>query len=157
MNRFAILFIVFTAIISCKERDDDANNSSADIILSKSSSDYLEALQGRSSDKNDPFEIRDVEIKGDSVNITVSYSGGCRRHTFEIIWNGIISPTDPPSTGLIILHDSNGDMCEALITETLKFSMANLANDILFDTLYVNILNGCNHLVSVSAGRQRGI
>ncbi len=78
-------------------------------------------------------------------------------HTFEIIRKGVISPTGLSDTDKIILHDSNSDICETLITETQKYSISNLANDILFDTIYINILNGCKHLISITAGRQRGV
>ena len=152
MKRFAILWLIIAAIFSCKEREDDPDDLSADIIVTRSSSDYLEALQNRSSDNSDPFDLISVVIKGDSVEITVAYSGGCRRHTFEVIWGGTISDTDPPATGIIILHDANGDMCEAYITETLKISMANLADDISLDTLFVNIINGGSTADSASCG-----
>jgi len=152
MKRLALLFLIIAAIFSCREREDDPDDLSADIILTRSSSDYQEALQLRSFEKSDPFDLLSIVVKDDSVEITVAYSGGCKRHTFEIIWDGTLTDSDPPGTGIIILHDANGDMCEAYITETLKLSMANLADDISFDTLYVSVLNGGSTEDSASCG-----
>ncbi len=152
MIRLIILALILSSIFACRERADDQYDITADIILIRSSSDYMEAIKNSSVSKSDPFDIKSIVIKGDSVNITVGYPGGCKRHTFEIIWEGTISQTDPPVTAMIILHDSNGDICEAYITETLKISLANLSDDISFDTINVKIQNGRDPLAFIISG-----
>jgi len=150
MKQYLTLLILAAAIIGCgKEPPDDDRTA---LIITASYSDYLAALSNRSTENSDPFDLKSIVLKGDSVEITVGYSGGCRRHTFKIIWNETLSDTEPPETGFIILHDADGDMCEAYITETLAFSISGLTGNISLDTVYVNILNGCDPDDSTSSG-----
>ena len=142
MKPFLIFFLFTIAVLSCRKESPDDDQSV--LIINRSSSDYTEASLNRSSENSDPFDLKSIVLKGDSVEITVGYSGGCRRHTFEIIWNETLSDTEPPETMFIILHDANGDMCEAYITETLVFSVTDLTNDLSLDTVYVSVLNGWN-------------
>jgi hypothetical protein len=153
MKRLLSIFLIVIAAVSCKDLGDDENNPGvSEIIVTGNLSAYSDAASNRSTGTGDPFELKDVMITTDSVKITVSYSGGCKKHKFEIIWNETLSNTTPPQTRFIILHDANGDMCEAYITETLGFPINDLTSAVSFDTLYVDILNGASLADSVSAG-----
>lgn len=153
MKRSILVLLIITAIFSCKEGQDDfKENRTSEIILKGSLSGFLDAISDRSSVNSDPFELKEVVISEDSVKITVSYSGGCRKHIFEIIWNETLSNTTPPGTAMIIIHNANGDMCEAYITETLAFCICGLTDTISFDTVYVGILNGWSSSDSISSG-----
>ena len=153
MKRFIIILLIIAAVTSCKKGPDDAKDiKSSEIILTSSFSSFSDALSNRSSVTSDPFELKDIVITGDSVKITVAYSGGCRKHSFEIIWNETISSTVPPQTGIIIIHNANQDMCEAYITETLAFSIYDLTSVVSLDTLCVSILNGWTPADSISTG-----
>jgi hypothetical protein len=144
------MFIAF----SCNNNPDvvQEDNSSSKIILTSSSAEYSSYASYRSIVNSDPFVLDSAIFNCDSISIIVSYSGGCKQHTFEIIWSGTLSDTEPPQTGLIILHDANEDACEAYITETLTFSVSDLADDLCFDSLYVSILNGYTPDDSTSSG-----
>jgi hypothetical protein len=153
MKRFIFILFIISAVASCKKGTDDEKDArSTEIILTSSYSDFMDAFSNRSSEISDPFELKDIVVEGDSVKITVSYSGGCRKHTFELIWNETLSLTTPPQTGMIILHNADGDMCEAYITDTLAFCISDLTDIISFDTLYVGILNGWSPSDSISSG-----
>jgi len=124
---FTLLFVAFIAtMISCEKEKDIKDENSAQVVLKSSSADFLEAKSDISSETSDPFELGDVVINGNQVSVTVSYSGGCKPHTFEIIWDEVVASTNPPQINLIILHDSNDDNCEAYITETLVFELEEL-------------------------------
>jgi hypothetical protein len=150
MKPYLLILLLITAVFACRKESPDDDQSA--ITITKSSSDYMDASINRSSENSDPFELISIVLKGDTVIITVAYSGGCKRHTFKIIWNETLSDTEPPQTGLIILHNANGDMCEAWITEKLIFSISDLADNISLDTVYVNVLNGSNPDDSTSSG-----
>ncbi|MCU0474337.1 MAG: hypothetical protein MUC93_13415 [Bacteroidales bacterium] len=153
MKRYLILFLLITAVSGCRKGQESTEDEQSDkIIITRSSSEYSDASLNRSSEKSDPFDLKSIILKGDSVEITVAYPGGCRFHSFEIIWNETFSDTEPPQTGLIILHDANGDMCEAYITDTLSFCVCDLADDLSLDTVYVNVLNGWTPVDSTSSG-----
>jgi hypothetical protein len=76
--------------------------------------------------KGDPFTINQVEVKGDSIYVTVQYSGGCQNHEFKMISNGNFLKSLPPQLPLYLEHKANGDNCRALKIETLVFDIQPL-------------------------------
>lgn len=75
----------------------------------------------------DGFAISEVEILGDCIYITVGYSGGCTEHDFMlgVVWPECGTPPVPPPV-MYLCHNSNGDLCEAYITETVTFDLSLL-------------------------------
>ena len=71
----------------------------------------------------DPYELVAARIKGDTLRVTVSYSGGCRDHSFELELADIVVTADPPHLRATLLHDANNDLCEAWLTEDLEFDL----------------------------------
>lgn len=72
---------------------------------------------------DDPLLIKDARIVGDSLTLLVSYSGGCKPHGFQLLGSNAIMKSQPPQMNIRVAHNSNDDMCEALITEDLTFSL----------------------------------
>ena len=70
--------------------------------------------------------MKRASIEGGVLEIQVSYAGGNKEHEFTLYWNGITTRSYPPQTNLYLKHDANGDMAEALITQTLKFDLAEM-------------------------------
>lgn len=64
-----------------------------------------------------------VVIDGDIAWVTVSYSGGCAQHDFRLEWNGMYATSLPVQVSPTLLHNPNGDLCEAWITETVRFDL----------------------------------
>lgn len=73
--------------------------------------------------KSDAFEMSDVTIEGDVLKIKVSYAGGHEEHDFALYWNQIVARSYPGKTTIHLKHDANGDMAEALLSETLEFDL----------------------------------
>jgi hypothetical protein len=84
-------------------------------------------------------------MEGDSVVISVSYSGGCEQHFFEVVWDSAILYSNPPKIELILLHNSNGDQCEAYITEELVFSIKDLNASVSPENVSVGVSNGSDN------------
>jgi hypothetical protein len=76
--------------------------------------------------KTDAFDLGEVTVSGDTLLVTVSYSGGCRDHIFTLHSNGAYMKSLPPQMMLWLEHLSNGDNCRAMITETLKFDLRQI-------------------------------
>ena len=153
MKRLILYLLAILATISCNRVPDNSeNNFKSELTIKGSSSEFLDLRSGNISAEDDPFVLNDLKIIGDSVYITVSYSGGCKQHSFEIVWSEELTETEPPSTSLIIMHNANGDNCEAYITRTLMFSIGDLSESVSFDTLCVNIINGMSVTDSLSIG-----
>jgi len=124
----SILFVVILTTMGSCQKDGalSNNNNSSNVELKVSALDYLNAISNPSSETSDPFELGNIVINGNTVEITVSYPGGCAPHTFEIVWDGTVIYTNPPQINIAIIHDDNGDSCEAYITEVLRFKLDSL-------------------------------
>lgn len=73
--------------------------------------------------KGDPYTIYSVKRSATSLELKVGYSGGCEDHDFELVWKGTYDTfKEREITSLALVHNANGDMCEAYITETLRFN-----------------------------------
>ncbi|MDP2208598.1 MAG: hypothetical protein Q8K98_07465 [Bacteroidota bacterium] len=78
--------------------------------------------------RNDHVLIDSARISGDTLILVVSYSGGCREHEFKLFGSYSIIKTNPPQAEIYLSHNSNADMCEAWITENVKFDLSPLKN-----------------------------
>lgn len=73
---------------------------------------------------SDPFELTEVHVKRDELVATVVYGGGCATHHFELVPSGPLIRSLPPKQPLALVHDGQGDECEALLETTLSFDLA---------------------------------
>lgn len=74
---------------------------------------------------DDGFRMDSAYVEGDFLYLHVSYSGGCRKHEFNL-WKLPPGNLDNPRVELMLSHDSNGDSCEAWVSEWLVFSLEPL-------------------------------
>ena len=72
------------------------------------------------------FQVYDSFLDGDILTLRVAYSGGCSQHGFGLYWDGTFLETGIPSANIQLLHNSNGDLCEAYIMEDLQFDISKL-------------------------------
>ncbi|MDE0141205.1 MAG: hypothetical protein OXN19_07005 [Caldilineaceae bacterium] len=62
-------------------------------------------------------------IEGDTLTITLSFSGGCAPHDFTLITAPAFMESDPVILDLFLTHDDHGDSCEAYPTEHHAFDL----------------------------------
>ena len=140
-----LIAVLLSANISCKkEKSDPKSQNSSSIILKESASEYSAALLDPLSVNSDPFTLDSIIVQGDKVEVTVSYPGGCTQHSFEIIWNETVTNSNPPGIDLAVIHDANGDSCEAYITEVLTFNLDDLIDSTLAEAVSVSAISGYN-------------
>lgn len=144
---FALIIIFVSA--SCRNHKDKENVNSR-LTLTRSLTEYTKALKNGSN--GDPFQLTDFTVKNDSAYLTVSYGGGCKEHDFKVIWSERYYKTNPPETGILIVHNANGDECKALITETLAFDLTELTGPVAYNSVLINILNGATVTDSLTVG-----
>jgi len=75
---------------------------------------------------NGQYDIESVELDGDDLVIEVGYGGGCVEHEWMLCFPGIILASLPGRIPLALLHEDNGDTCEADFHETLRFDVSPL-------------------------------
>ena len=83
----------------------------------------------------DYFQLDSARMKGDTLAVRVSYSGGCIQHYFFLS----MSPAQfleslPPQANLYVRHFANEDACDSWISRTLYFDVSDIKR--LYGRLY---------------------
>ena len=72
---------------------------------------------------NDDFALNSAMIDGDTLEISVSYSGGCEAHKFTLIVSDQFLESFPVQLNVSLAHNAMGDTCEAYPTENYNFDL----------------------------------
>lgn len=114
-----------TIFVACKnEVENDLKSTNVDC------NPYVDLyFNNYDSLKTDPIQLVEYKVNGDCLELTVSYGGCTQDHPIDLAymhpWCG--TPPLPPPT-FEIRHDSKGEMCKMLVTETRKFDLTPLRN-----------------------------
>ena len=71
----------------------------------------------------DAYALNSATITDDTLNISVSYSGGCEDHQFTFVASDIFLESFPVQLSASIVHNANDDACEAYPTENYRFDL----------------------------------
>ncbi len=122
MKPILFLFILILSI-SCKSsREAKTKNHQVNIMNSDKKAEL-----GDINQVSDSIHILSATISGNTINIEVSYSGGCQLHNFQLIGSPMIAKSLPPIRSVVLVHQANNDMCKKQIIETLSFDIREFA------------------------------
>ena len=136
---FALLAIV---LVSCKAPKNSMNQNTIETSIPL-------AEIGDLNMESASITIQSAEIKGTSIQLVVSYSGGCIEHSFRLIGSALLTKSLPPQRAVKLIHISNVDQCKKMITDTLMFDVTPLANNASKDKTVVLNLDGVVTLKSL--------
>lgn len=138
LTRITPLLLVFTSV-SCTPPDQDSVVDDLDATISSSDPDQVSisaeperqlklkiAPQKQFPSKSDPFEASQPKLKGDVLQLDVSYGGGCEDHFFTAYSTGKFDDASPVNIDLFISHDANNDSCEAYLSEQLEIDLSTI-------------------------------
>lgn len=74
----------------------------------------------------DPIQVERSSLAGNALTLQVGHSGGCGQHRYDLCYGEFLESW-PVQTTLTLIHDANGDTCEAFVTQTLTFDLTPLA------------------------------
>lgn len=74
----------------------------------------------------DPWTFADHRFQGDTLHLDIRYGGGCRVHRFAFLVHLPFRESHPVQADATLAHDADGDLCRALISETLSFDLRPL-------------------------------
>ncbi len=117
MRNFTLLIAFFGLFTFVRCADDNKSTSSVE---------PLSIVNNEALKKGSPVTISHVELNKDTLEIDVTYSGGCEDHSFELLFNGQFAKSLPVQAHLVLYHNANKDQCKKLITEKLKFDVSAL-------------------------------
>ena len=106
------------------EPDDTVSVSVDDVNPDKIS--YTGAVFiGDARDKfgTDAYTLNSATITDDTLNISISYSGGCEDHQFTLVVSDTFLESFPVQLHASIAHNANGDTCEAYPTDNYRFDL----------------------------------
>ena len=92
---------------------------------------------------SDAFDVQEARIEGDILAVVVGYGGGCEAHQFALLASLAATRSIPPQHRLKLLHQGNGDVCEAYLTSALRFDLTP------FRGLYPELAGVAFHLEGV--------
>jgi len=125
-NAILIIIVFGFYLVSCKPKiqkssesdpqSAQATKSVASVVLNK---DYIPS-------EKQTYNLDSTSLKEDILTIYVSYSGGCKEHSFELVTNGRYAESNPPQLIIFLKHDNNGDACRQLKTAALDFDVSSL-------------------------------
>lgn len=95
---------------------------------SPSSPQTSSSLQRCQTVEQDPVAFEHIEVEFNHLSMQVSYAGGCGAHTFQLCWNGVFLESDPVQVNVGLIHDAQGDSCEAVLTRSLDFDLSLLSS-----------------------------
>lgn len=75
---------------------------------------------------SDPYSLGEITVSGHLLTTTAQYGGGCEIHVFDLVALGGWLESSPVQVDVLITHDDRGDMCEALPTVDLRYSLRPL-------------------------------
>lgn len=73
---------------------------------------------------SDSFDIVSSKFVEDTLQLEVTYGGGCEDHVFAAFWAPVFLEEAPESTEILITHDANRDSCEAIISQNVTINLA---------------------------------
>lgn len=130
-------------ILACGNEDDPIPTEGLDsrIKINNGEGQFDNIIE---SESGDDFELMSAVLHTDYIEIDVAYSGGCKEHNFELVYK---APDSSDLVEIAIVHDSNGDLCEAYLNETIRIELADFPQ--IADSLSIGqtlrLINGSNH------------
>ena len=127
---YTLSVLVFT--IGCQQLDDQMKTGSDDTVsisvddVNPEEIFYTGAVfVGDAGDRfgTDAYVLNSATITDDTLNISVSYSGGCEEHQFTLVVSEEFLESFPVQLRVSIAHDANNDPCEAYPTENYRFDL----------------------------------
>lgn len=85
--------------------------------------------------QKDRFELVDASLIARTLSVTVSVSGGCEVHDYELVTQGALLLSIPPGANLYLVHEDNDDPCDAIIRETVSFDITPLVESSGFEQI----------------------
>ncbi len=118
---FFLITLSFVFLTACKIFK--TNQDKDEVILTAKVDDFMNYRE------NDPVKVVNGFIQDTILNLDVTYSGGCKAHTFELIGSKFIQKSLPPQRGVLLVHHANNDDCRELMGERLKFNIKPLVEN----------------------------
>lgn len=133
-KNYTYILIPFLSLIlfSCSDSKIDSPTSECPAVVMVTNSDEY---------PNDAIQINSISVQDQELNINVSHGGGCEEHEYVLLQDPLFCGTPPVHVTIRLDHNSNEDMCEALITKDLCFDLSSIYESFPNDTITIGLYN----------------
>jgi len=125
--KFLAILAMSALALSCGTKKNAKTDETKSVDAKTSEKIIAEIGKIDESATNDAFAIHSMNVVGNTLFMEVSYSGGCKDHSFQVIGSPMIAKSMPPIRSVQVLHNGNGDKCRAVEGKTLEIDLSNLA------------------------------
>ncbi len=73
---------------------------------------------------DDDYVLNSAAVVGDTLEVSVSYGGGCETHVVALVIAASFAESFPVQLQASLAHEANGDPCQAWLTVTYVFDLA---------------------------------
>jgi hypothetical protein len=122
------LVLVTSSLLGCASQPGD-EGSQAGGKADGTAKKVTVTVGACAGERNDGYKLTRglVDDAIDTLDVDVSFSGGCAEHTYKVCWDGSFDESTPVKAQLKLFHDSHDDSCEGLLSETITIDMSPLA------------------------------
>lgn len=120
MKKGLIVGIFTLLFVSCGNKEI-SDNSKDEVPVGVLVDDF------RVYDNSAPLNIENIVLNGHLLTLQVSYSGGCKKHEFQLVGSAMLMKSLPPKRPILLYHDNKGDSCRELVNDTLTFDIRAFA------------------------------
>lgn len=75
----------------------------------------------------DPVDVLRSIVQGDVLLLRLGHGGGCRNHEYAVCYDDYFAESYPVQTELRVIHEDNGDTCEAYLMAELRLDLEPIA------------------------------
>lgn len=135
MRRHLVLTVVAAGLLGCRaSTEPPAPNGSWSLSNTWAGQIIITANTDDQRWPSDAVTIREASVVGDSLELFVTFGGGCREHAFLLLTDGAWMESYPVQVGVKLSHDARGDNCKALLSRVLRFDLTPLK--VAYETSY---------------------
>ncbi len=104
---------------------------SVEVVIKNNASGFSNSIRLINEENNSIIDknllnVKSVLLTGDELMFDVEYGGGCKEHELNLFAYKEIMKSNPAQVTVRLSHNSNGDMCEALISKNVSFDLSSL-------------------------------
>ena len=146
LSYFSSLFLFFAGCSTTKHSNESIMIENQ-TIPSKTNSIPKAFLVNDFSD-SPQTTINSAVIKGNSLFLNISYSGGCKEQTFDLEGADFVMKSLPPKRKIKLIRDSKGDACREWITKELVFDIEIFTPEHESNSKIILLLDGYKEEIS---------
>jgi len=125
--KFIAIVAISALVLSCGTKKNTETDETKSLEAKSSEKIIAEIGKIDESATNDAFTIHSMNVVGNTLFMEVSYSGGCKEHSFQVIGSPMIAKSMPPIRAVEIRHNANDDNCRSIVTKILEVDITKLA------------------------------